>query len=106
VADTDDDILDLTERVDGPADKPEEPLLSAVSAAVATKAFGELAHALEQGEGKPGDITFDSGETLEDLVRDAVKPLAKDWLDRNLPDLVEDLVRSEIQRLVRRAKDG
>jgi cell pole-organizing protein PopZ len=40
--------------------------------------------------------------TLEDLVREMLKPMLKAWLDANLPDMVERLVRAEIERLSRR----
>lgn len=39
--------------------------------------------------------------TLEDLVQDMLKPILKDWLDANLPPLVERLVREEIERVSR-----
>ena len=39
--------------------------------------------------------------TLEDLVTDLIRPMLKDWLDENLPPLVERLVRSEIDRIAR-----
>jgi cell pole-organizing protein PopZ len=42
-----------------------------------------------------------SGETsLEGLVRDMLRPMLADWLDRNLPPMVEKLVASEIARIV------
>ncbi|MEJ6594144.1 DUF2497 domain-containing protein [Parasphingorhabdus sp.] len=40
-----------------------------------------------------------SGTSLEDLTRDLMRPMIKQWLDTNLPDLVEQLVAREIQRL-------
>ena len=43
------------------------------------------------------------GPTIEDVVREEVRPLLKQWLDANLPDLVERLVRAEIERVVGRA---
>jgi hypothetical protein len=42
------------------------------------------------------------GLTLEDLVREELRPLLKSWLDSNLPPLVERIVRAEIQRVVER----
>ena len=39
------------------------------------------------------------GTSLEDLTRDLMRPIIKQWLDENLPDLVEELVAREIQRL-------
>jgi cell pole-organizing protein PopZ len=43
------------------------------------------------------------GPTIEDLVRDELRPLLKQWLDANLPALVERHVRAEIERVVGRA---
>jgi cell pole-organizing protein PopZ len=40
-----------------------------------------------------------AGPTLEDIVRDEMRPLLKAWLDEHLPPLVERLVRAEIQRV-------
>jgi cell pole-organizing protein PopZ len=39
--------------------------------------------------------------TLEDMVRDLMKPMLKDWLDANLPAIVERLVQKEIERITR-----
>jgi cell pole-organizing protein PopZ len=48
-------------------------------------------------------VVHRSGPTIEDLVREEIRPLLKDWLDVNLQQLVERLVRTEIERLVGRA---
>jgi uncharacterized protein len=41
-----------------------------------------------------------SGETsLEGLVRDMLRPMLAEWLDRNLPEMVERLVKAEIARI-------
>jgi len=37
--------------------------------------------------------------TLEDITRELLRPILKDWLDDNLPELVERIVREEIGRL-------
>jgi cell pole-organizing protein PopZ len=42
------------------------------------------------------------GPTIEDLVREEIRPLLKTWLDSHLPPLVERLVRAEIERVVGR----
>ena len=44
-----------------------------------------------------------AGPTVEDIVRDTVRLLVKEWLDAKLPNIVERLVRVEIERLVERA---
>jgi cell pole-organizing protein PopZ len=43
------------------------------------------------------------GPTIEDIVREELRPMLKAWLDANLPSLVEHLVGAEIERLVGRA---
>ncbi len=43
------------------------------------------------------------GPTIEDIVRQELRLLLKQWLDSNLPPLVERLVRVEIERVVGRA---
>lgn len=46
---------------------------------------------------------YRGGPTIEDVVRDELRPLLKQWLDEHLPPLVERLVRTEIERVVGRA---
>ena len=44
-----------------------------------------------------------SGETsLEGLAREMLRPMLAEWLDKNLPPMVEDLVRQEIARIVKK----
>ena len=40
--------------------------------------------------------------TLESIVRELLRPLLKEWLDQNLPDIVERVVRKEIARVTDR----
>ena len=44
-----------------------------------------------------------AGPSIEDIVREEIRPLLKAWLDAHLPELVERLVRAEIERVVGRA---
>ncbi len=46
---------------------------------------------------------YRGGPTLEDMVRDEMRPILKQWLDSNLPALVERVVRAEIERVSQRA---
>lgn len=68
---------------------PRKDLLSpAVDAAVAA-AFKSL-----------GDLVLPQQErTVEDLVKEILRPMLKEWLDQNLPAIVERLVRAEIERV-------
>ncbi|MCP4328123.1 MAG: DUF2497 domain-containing protein [Alphaproteobacteria bacterium] len=43
--------------------------------------------------------------TIEELVGSSLRPMLKAWLDENLPDLVERLVRQEIKKVIRDKAD-
>jgi uncharacterized protein len=43
-------------------------------------------------------VLVENGQTLQDLVREMLRPMLKSWLDDNLPTLVERLVLAEIER--------
>jgi len=48
------------------------------------------------------EVRAKSNVTLEDVVKDLMRPAIKDWLDNNLSDVVERMVQAEIERLIRR----
>ena len=90
------DVLDLTDRIDSREDleprRPEPRLVSDPTAAAAAAAFGHLSASLLM----PHDL-----RTLEDVVRELLRPLLKQWLDDHLPDIVEAQVQAEIERISR-----
>lgn len=45
------------------------------------------------------------GITLEDIVRELLNPMLRDWMDQNLPPMVERIVQKELEKLARRAMD-
>ena len=117
-AEEEEDILELTDRVDEePAPEPEvepapEPEPAPVETAPAASADDTL---LTQGA---ETAAFDAiselarktavdhnGITLEDIVRNELKPLLRDWLDQNLPVVIERLVREELERVSKRVLD-
>ena len=49
-------------------------------------------------------LGFRSGITVEDLIVDAMRPMLKEWLDKNLPELVEELVQREIRKITAHLK--
>ncbi len=52
-----------------------------------------------------GDMVLPAHErTVEDLVKEILRPMLKEWLDAHLPDIVERLVRAEIERVSRTAR--
>jgi uncharacterized protein len=83
---------------------PEEPLASVLvapeAAAAAASSVSNLIRTLAADRGM--QVTS-SGPTIEDVVRAELRPLLREWLNVNLPPLVERLVRAEIERVVGRA---
>lgn len=45
------------------------------------------------------------GVTLEDIVRELLHPMLREWMDENLPPMVERTVQKELEKLARRALD-
>ena len=73
-------------------DQVADQLVGVSAASAAASAFGSLSSALLM----PKD-----GRTLEDVVRELLRPLLKEWLDQNLPRIVETKVEEEVQRISR-----
>ena len=79
----------------GPAAGGDEaPLLSHEAGEAAALSFGALSASLD----------VRSAELADELVRETLRPMLKQWLDENLPSIVERLVRAEIQRVARGRK--
>lgn len=145
-AQSDEDVLELTDRYEAPAAEtigdldvtaPEEPvsyaepepapayepepepepfpvaaapaaapsydsLVGDSAAASAASAFAGLTAALKKPE--PLDVpTGGVGPTIDDLARALLKPMLKEWLDANLPGIVDAAVRKEVERIARSA---
>jgi uncharacterized protein len=117
----DDEILELTEIVEeeqnaaeGPTTgaAPAEPgsaltnagnrLVSEAAAAASLAALSQLHQFEPRNEQRVSDIPMGEGQrTIEDMVREMLRPLLKEWLDSNLPHIVERVVQEEVSRLVR-----
>ena len=77
-----------------------ERILSSATSGAAAAAFAQLG-ALPRERRREGELPLGGADrTLEDIVRDMLRPLLQTWLDENLPRLVERLVREEIARVV------
>lgn len=127
-----DDILELTDTYEAPPVEsigdldvstpepeakpwnPTEPepaksydsLVGESAAASAASAFAGLHASLKKPEPAPapsGDLNFISGSTVEGMVAEMLKPLLKNWLDTNLPGIVEKAVQAEVERIARTA---
>jgi cell pole-organizing protein PopZ len=74
-----------------PPVEPAERLISNSTSAAVDSAFNSLAQT----------VLVQNARTLEDLVREMLRPLLKSWLDDNLPGMVERIVKAEIERVSR-----
>jgi cell pole-organizing protein PopZ len=70
---------------------PDASIMSSATAAAVDSAFNALAQT----------VLVQNAKTLEDLVKEMLRPMLQHWLDNNLPTLVERLVRQEIERVAR-----
>ncbi len=68
-----------------------DPLVSDDAGASVNAAFSQLTHTIFAANAK----------TLDDIVKELLRPMLKGWLDENLPVIVERLVRAEIERVSR-----
>lgn len=98
----DDEVLELSDPVIEPTvravhtpSKPQpapEPIVSRQAAEATRGALDTLSRLLVKPE--------PSGDgTLEGLVREMLRPMLRDWIDANLPDMVEALVAREIAKI-------
>jgi cell pole-organizing protein PopZ len=74
-------------------------LIAPAAAAAAAASMGSLLRAVSSERSAP---VYRGGPSIEDVVREEMRPILKDWLDTHLPPLVERLVRAEIERVVNR----
>ena len=94
-------ILELTDTAESHSpDESGETLVSRDKEEAMRNSLSALATLSEPGVA-PQIVR--SGETsMEQLVREILRPMMKDWLDKNLPDLVEQMVAKEISRITRK----
>jgi cell pole-organizing protein PopZ len=84
------DVLELNDPID------EGPTLVSDDAAEASRqSLAALANVRDQ---QPAAALTGDGP-LETIVREMLKPMLKDWLDSNLPDIVEEIVTREVARI-------
>jgi hypothetical protein len=73
------------------APPPPQQILSRTTVSAVESAFNSLANT----------VLSNNARTLEDLVKEMLRPMLKSWLDDNLPGLVERIVKAEIERVSR-----
>lgn len=90
-----------------PARSADPTLVGGGAATTTASAFSRLNQAvqdsvLQPAAPDPGPVVGVGGKTVEELVKETLRPMLKEWLDQNLPQLVERYVEREIVRLTRR----
>jgi hypothetical protein len=73
------------------APTPQPQMMSRATVSAVESAFNSLANT----------VLSNNARTLEDLVKEMLRPMLKSWLDDNLPGLVERIVKAEIERVSR-----
>ena len=86
-----------------PRDYVRDRLVSNTTASVSSASMAGLAQKLSRNRRGSDVYLSDQAVTLEEITKDVLKPMLQSWLDEHLPDLVERLVREEIQRIARDA---
>lgn len=120
----DENVLELTEEIDDPTTTVNmaahtvpllansdddskrdvladiDSLLSEDAAKVSSAALRALSQAGSRREvHRSPSHAFRHGVTVEDLVVESLKPMLKEWLDQNLPEMVQQMVEKEIRKL-------
>ena len=85
-----------------PAPSSAADLISGDAEAAATSSLYSLAATLQQERAEHSLPLGNTSRTLESMVVEAMRPLLKEWLDSNLPALVERVVQQEVEKLTRR----
>jgi cell pole-organizing protein PopZ len=102
------EALELTEKVETLGDLDVFPASAAEPVAAAPSAIGNLVGerastaAASAFGALSAAITMPRGDrTLEDVVRELLRPLLQQWLDDNLPNIVQQAVEAEVERIAR-----
>lgn len=78
-----------------PAETAHAAILSDAASHSISEAFSRL------GSANPAPVTSNAPRTIDDIVKEMLRPMLKAWLDENLPPIVERVVRDEIERATR-----
>jgi len=89
--DEQDNVLELTSILE---ENTEDYLVSDSTKHCAETEINKLSSALKSGE------YVDRSQSLDIIVNDLMRPLIKNWLDNNLPKIVENIVSNEIKKII------
>lgn len=99
--------VELRDHIDDPVppmpvSMPDASVFTDGAAAATLGAFAKLSETivLERQRAAAGAVT------LEDIVKELLSPLLRGWIDQHVPVIVERLVREELEKLARQAREG
>lgn len=81
-------------------EQPAESILTDHAAGAALEGFMRMA-----GSNMPVDRKGTGTVTLEDIVRELMRPMLREWLDVHLPPIIEKVVQKELDKIARKAVD-
>ena len=85
---------------DAEDEQPAESILTDHAAGAALEGFMRMA-----GSNMPVDRKGTGTVTLEDIVRELMRPMLREWLDVHLPPIIEKVVQKELDKIARKAVD-
>ncbi len=85
------------EPIAKPAPASDDGLLTEKAEDAALSAFSTLA--------QKAAVNRSGGVTVEEIVRDELRPLLRQWIDKHLPSIVERLLQDELDRVAKRARE-
>jgi uncharacterized protein len=87
----DDLVIEPEPDLSTPFERQLRPILSDIAGRQVQAAFSDLTSAIEK----------ERQQSLAEIAEDMIRPMLQEWLDNNLPTMVERLVREEIERVAR-----
>jgi uncharacterized protein len=87
----DDLVIEPEADLSTPFERQLRPILSDIAGRQVQAAFSDLTSAIEK----------ERQQSLAEIAEDMIRPMLQEWLDNNLPTMVERLVREEIERVSR-----
>ena len=82
-----------------------DALFSVPAAEATTEAFSRLLGNIPVEREENKRLYADGRITLEDITKDLLRPMLRQWVDDHLPSMVERLVEKELEKLARQARD-
>jgi cell pole-organizing protein PopZ len=91
----------MAETKGGEAGPDPDSLVGDQAATDTASAFAKLSVAVKESAGEPSMTMPAPGRSLEDVVRELLRPILKEWLETHLPEIVREHVEEEVARISR-----